>query len=1072
MSARYKISYRVPVFCLTMLALSLPGFSQAPVGNISGVVSDPSGAMIPAAKINVSSASTGVSRATSSNEAGYYLVSTLLPGEYEVTVEAAGFSKYTVQHVIVEVGQTAVVNAALSVESGTQTVEVNAASVAVDTTASGVGGVIASRQIDDLPLNGRNYLELAQLQPGVEIQAGGTFDPTKTRYSGVSVGGRMGRESRIAIDGIDAVDEHVGTTTLNLSQDAIREFQVSVSGADSSTGLSATGAVNVITRSGTNQLHGNAFAFGRGSNIAARPSFAAAKPDFDREQYGGRVGGPAIKDKLFWFGNVEKTREGTAVGISTPYFPNLTTFAAPFELTSNTLRADWHLPKQNDFFFRWSRDDNSNFGGFGGIRLPSTGNVNANTTNQLVWGLDTVLSSKLINSLRVGYTDFKNHVNRPPEAAQSLVVPGAENFRIITLDGLLTSGPDVNTPQSTFERFSQFRDDLTYTRGNHTYRFGGDIVYRKVTVTNFVAGFPSFQQVQAPAVRTPEGVLDGIVVQVIVGNKNGKRIPATPDNSHRNTRLSWYVHDSWRIVPNFTLNYGVRYEVDTHPLNNDLNKPDLARTFLPGGTAPTPIDKNNFAPQLGFAWDPFKDHKTSIRAGAGIYYAMRISNLVTNERATLAPFNSGNDTITLTQGTSGVQDFNRDGTPDFDFTPALGVSVRQAIPIITAGQAKYVAAPQASVPTLQITRTGVLINNGDFSTPYSSQVNAGVQRELPGNSIIDVNFIYSRTVHEITRDIDGSNFFIGNGAPIRLGDGSLPDRNITVVRSDGFSRYRALTAKWDKRLSKRYQLTASYALSRLETTIPDGLGLGTGLSANQGPLINRNPRANFGPGGLDRTHRLSVHGLVDLPGGFRVSMISTAYSGLPAPIVVSADLNGDGITGDLLPGTRRGSLNREVDTPAKLNKFIRDYNLAKGGKPLPRGGLAPFVIEVPDNLRFGDSFISQDLQVSKIIKFHERLSVELSAQLFNIFNVSNLVGSGGGPGSEFNGTLTTIAAANGAPSGFGLGTDGSLLNAQGNRALAGVDRASGFAGFSAIRPSISTGTGLPRAAQFGMRIIF
>jgi hypothetical protein len=1056
---------------LAALALSLLLPAQAPVGNIAGVVSDPSGAVVPNAKITATSSSTGGSRTVNSNEAGYYLIPTLQPGEYDLAIEAAGFGKFSAR-VIVAVGQTAAVNATMAVEAAVQTVEVNAAAAVVDTAGSGVGGVVASRQIDELPLNGRNYLELAQLQPGVEIQAGVTFDPTKSRYSGISIGGRMGRESRITIDGIDAVDEHVGTTTLNLSQDAIREFQVSVSGADSSTGLGATGAVNVITRSGANEIHGNAFAFGRGSNLAARPSFAGAKPDFDREQYGGRLGGPAIKDKIFWFGNFEKTRESTAVGISTPYFPNLATFAAPFELTSNTLRADWHVTKQNDFFFRWSRDDNSNFGGFGGVRLPSTGNVNANTTNQFVLGLDTVFTTRLINSLRVGYTDFKNHVNRPPADAQALAIPGAENFRIITLDGLLTSGPDVNTPQSTFERFSQFRDDLTYSHGNHTLRFGGDIVYRKITVTNFVAGFPSFQQVEAPAVRTPQAILDSAVVQVVVGNKNGKRIPGTPDNSHRNTRLSGYVHDSWRMRPNFTLNYGVRYEADTHPLNNDLNKPDLAKTFLAGGTAPTPIDKNNFAPQVGFAWDPFKDHKTSIRAAAGIYYAMRISNLVTNERATLAPFNSGNDTITLTRGTSGVQDFNRDGKPDFDFTPALGVPLRQAIPIISAGQAVYVAAPQVDTPTLQITRTGLIIDNGDFSTPYSSQVNAGVQRELPGNSVIDVNFLYTRTVHEIVRDLDGSNFFIGNGPPIRLGDGSLPDRNITVVRSDGFSRYRALTAKWDKRLSHRYQLTASYALSRLETTIPDGLGLGTALSANQGPLINRNARANFGPGGLDRTHRLTVHGLVDLPGGFRVSMISTAYSGLPAPIVLAADLNGDGITGDLLPGTRRGSLNREIDTPARLNQLIRDYNLSSGGKALPRGGQAPFAIEVPDGLRFGDSFISQDLQVSKIIKVKERLRVELTAQMFNIFNVSNLVGSGGSPGSEFNGTLTTVAAANGAPAGFRLGTDGSLLNAQGNRALAGVDRASGFAGFSAIRPSIPTGTGLPRAAQFGMRISF
>src|SRR5262249_59689566 len=128
--------------------------------------------------------------------------------------------------------------------------------------------------------------------------------------------------------------------------------------SDSSTGLSATGAVNVITRSGSNDIHGSAFAFGRGSNLAARPNFAAQRPDFDGEQYGLRVGGPARKDKLFWFGNFEKTRENSSISVNSPYFPSLTTYPAPFDETTNTVRADWHVSRSNDFFFRWTRDDN------------------------------------------------------------------------------------------------------------------------------------------------------------------------------------------------------------------------------------------------------------------------------------------------------------------------------------------------------------------------------------------------------------------------------------------------------------------------------------------------------------------------------------------------------------------------------------------------------------------------------------------------------------------------------------------------------------------------------------------
>jgi hypothetical protein len=831
--------------------------------------------------------------------------------------------------------------------------------------------------------------------------------------------------------------------------------------------LSATGAINIITRRGSNDIHGAGFFFGRSSKQSARPSFAATKPKFDREQGGFNLGGPFVKDKLFWFANFEKTHEGSAIGISTPYFPSLTSFEAPFNERSSTARVDWRLPRQNDFFFRWSRNDNANFGGFGGSRLPSSGNINKNFTNQYVAGLDTALSPKLTNSFRASVTDFLNRVVSPPEAARSIVVPGTEGFRIVTDDGLLIAGPDNITPQSTFELFNQYRDDLTYSLGNHTLRFGADVVHRRVVVTNFVFGFPSLTVV-SPASRNPNDLLSASLVDFSIGNRKGIRIPGTPDNAHRNNRFSGYVDDVWRLRKDFTLNFGVRYEVDSHPLNNDLPKPDLAGPLLPRGTAPTPIDKNNFAPHLGFAWDPFGDGKTSIRGGFGIYYAMRISNLVTNERATLAPFNSGNDTITLSRGASGVVDFNLDGKPDYDFTPALSSSAKGAMPIISAGQVVYVAAPVLTIPTLQVTRTGLVISN-DLSTPYSQQFNIGGQRELPLGVVADVNFIYSRAVHEFTRDVDAANLFPGNGTPIILGDGKPPTRAITKVLSDGFSRYRALTAKVDKRFAHHYQFAASYALARVEASIPDGLGLGGGA------LVNRNVKANFGPAALDRTHRLSVYGIAELPYGFRLSVISSAYSGLPTTALVgSADLNGDGINGDLLPGTGRGSLGREIDSPAKLNPLIRNYNKTVAGSALPRGGRAPFLLEIPEGVSFGDSFISQDLQVTKIIKVTERVKIEATAQVFNLFNVSNLVGSAGLPSSAFNGTLTVVASdAAGAPTGgFKVGGDGTLLNAGGNRALAGVDRASGFGSFSTTRPSIPTGTGLPRAAQFGLRVSF
>ena len=1047
--------------------------AQTPTGSISGLVKDPSGAVIAGASATATSLATGTTRSVTTDSQGYFLIPNLLPGNYKVQITYSGFNEYVLESVPVEVGQTARVAAALVVGAASTQVEVAAQAVAIDTEHATVGGVVTTRQIDELPLNGRNYLELARLEPGVEIQAGQFFDPTKTRYTGISIGGQNGRETRITLDGIDVVDEHVGTTTLNLSQETIQEFQLSTSSSDLSTGLSSTGAVNIITKSGTNELHGSGFAYGRGSGWAARPSFAPTSPDFRRYQYGVHLGGAVIKDKVFFFGNFENTHEDSAIAVSSPFFPTITTFAAPFDEKSQSVRGDWIVNRSNTVFFRWSRNENSNFGGFGGSLMPSTGNINADNTNQWVAGWDKVVTPRLTNSARMGVTQFHNTIQRPPTDAQALAVPGAENFRIVINDGSLTAGPDVNTPQGTSEYFNQYRDDLTYVAGRHTLRWGGDVVYRQVSVYNFAAGFPTIT-VNSPPTRNFADLLNSTVVSFTIGNRKGIRIPGTPDNTHRNTRFSGYVQDAWRIRPSFTVSAGIRYEVDTHPINNDLPKPELLSTVLARGSKPTPIDKNNWSPHVGFAWDPSSNHKTSIRLGAGLYYAGRISNLVTNERISLAPFNSGNDTIGLSA--PAAFDFARGfGTPNrFDFAPAFGVPLRNALPVIDAGQQAYISAPPLSVQTFQVTRTGTIINN-NLKTPYSMQFNAGVQRELPKEVVLDANFLYSRTVHEFTRDVDGGSFFPGNGAPIPFSDKTTPTTTYTIVNSDGFAQYWALTAKLNRRFSKHVQYTAAYTLSRMHSTSPDGLGLGGNANAGAivATLVNRNVQANYGIGTLDRTHRLVLNGILELPWGFRVSLISTAYSGLSNSVIIgSADLRGDGVNGTLLPGTQRGSLNRDVDSVAKLNQLIRAYNQSYGGKPLPRAGQrAPFAFELPDGTRFGDSFISQDIQLSKIIRIRERLQVELTAQMFNLANVSNLVGPSGLPTGAFSGVLTTLAPdATGAPTGgFRMGSDGGMLNAAGGRALAGVDRPTSFGSFGAIRPSIPTGTGLPRASQFGVR---
>src|SRR5262245_44566750 len=362
-SSTIRIYLRIAaLFCCLVIGGDV--FAQQPLGNLAGTVTDPSGAVVRGATVTATSLSTGAVRATTTNDQGYFLLPTLQAGEYKLSVSLAGFANFQVDRVVVAVGQTANVDAKLKVAGANETVQISGADAAavVDMQEASIGGVVNKRQIEQLPLNGRNYLELARLQPGVEIQEGRAFDPTKSRYTGVSIGSRSGREARITIDGVDAVDEHVGTTTLNISQETIQEFQISTSSSDTSAGISATGAINVITKRGANQFHGGGFFFGRNNDFAARPNFASTKPDFSRKQYGFSLGGPAIKERLFWFGSYEKTDENSAISIDTPYFPQLTTFAAPFDENSANAPADWRVSKNHDAYFRWTRRNKAYLG--------------------------------------------------------------------------------------------------------------------------------------------------------------------------------------------------------------------------------------------------------------------------------------------------------------------------------------------------------------------------------------------------------------------------------------------------------------------------------------------------------------------------------------------------------------------------------------------------------------------------------------------------------------------------------------------------------------------------------------
>ncbi len=316
-------------------------------GSIAGTVTDPSGAVVSGAKIVITNAGTGGTLNLTSNSAGAFSSGPLEPGHYKVQVSAKGFSSVS-QIMVVQVDNATAFNAKLQVGQESQVIEVQASEVQVNTEQATVQGVLTSSQIENLPVNGRNFLDLAQLEPGVQIQDGQNFDPTKAGYSSISFGGRFGRTARIEVDGVDVSDETVGTTTTDIPASAIQEFQISQSSLDMSTELTSSGSVNVTTKSGTNGFHGEAFGQFRDSSFSSSlPTPAGFKAPFQRSQYGVGFGGPIIKDKMFFFLDGERTIQHTQVPVpvSDPFTQFSGTFADPFREGNLLGRLDYQLTK-------------------------------------------------------------------------------------------------------------------------------------------------------------------------------------------------------------------------------------------------------------------------------------------------------------------------------------------------------------------------------------------------------------------------------------------------------------------------------------------------------------------------------------------------------------------------------------------------------------------------------------------------------------------------------------------------------------------------------------------------------
>jgi hypothetical protein len=779
--------------------------AQTNVGNgsIQGTVTDPSGAVVNGAKVTITEKSKNSAITVTSDSKGAYTSGALIPGAYVVRVEAGGF-KVSEVPVNVQVGNTATANLKLEVGQTSQVVEVEASTVSVNTEQATVQGVITENQIENLPVNGRNFLDLAQLEPGVQIQDGQNFDPTKAGYSSISFGGRFGRTARIEVDGVDVSDETVGTTTTDIPASAIQEFQISQSSLDMSTELTSSGAVNVTTKSGGNGFHGEAFGQFRDSSFAAAlPTPVGFTAPFQRSQYGGSFGGPVIKNKLFFFMDGERTIQHTAVPVpvSAPFSQFSGTFQDGFHEGNLLGRLDYQLTKNARAFFRFSDFQNLLGATFGfGYSVYD----NKDITRNFVGGIDFNTGS-FSHAIRFSYLKFQNQI--VDATTGSTTLPFANIGAEISMGGSgLVAGPNLLAPQSTPQSDHQIKYDGSKIIRSHVLRYG--FGYNHIQGGGFASFFKNGPQIVSavsssevqnagnPAIGIfPGGAsnpfnypADNVTVANGLGFSTTKAalgFPAGglgPDN-----RVLFYFGDSWKIVPNFTLTYGIRWNRDTGRTDSQYPAIPGLNALVPGLGNQVNQPNQNWAPQLGFAWDPLKDGKTSIRGGIGLFYENAIWNNVLfdgpNREPTgaflqfFAPCSAPGSPVTLNTANGAI---NTPGSPlavavcgpkGATSFPLIGT----ALPSIIALQQAYVAGSPLNLqaanpayvgpgltgcplgaaafnPNPALAQpcsfpTSLSMFNPDYKSPRSVQMNIGIQRELRRGMVFSADFVRNVQTH-------------------------------------------------------------------------------------------------------------------------------------------------------------------------------------------------------------------------------------------------------------------------------------------------------------------------------------
>jgi hypothetical protein len=1013
--ANFRLAFLIAATLMACLLSAVPPTNaQTYRGAIRGVVRDPSGAAIVGANVTAKNSDTGLARTTTTVEDGGYVISELPAGTYQVEAESKGFGKFTNNSVSVQVGLETPLDITLSVGARGESVTVTAVAPILETSQDVLGGVVDRELVAELPLNGRDFGKLVALVPGVTVEGSGVAG-TEKGFGQFNINGNRDRSNNYMLDGTDNNDPWFNNSALNqvgitgapatlLPVDAIQEFNLQ-SQFPAEYGRNSGGAVNIITKSGTNQLHGSAFEYFRNSALDSRNFFnpdGDPKTLFINNQFGGSLGGPIVHDKTFFFGAYEGQRErvGSNFNLFVPtqseidtakanamtqnpsinpapllailsYFPlavpGTQTVAGVVNDFNNLdnfiLKLDHRLNSANSFAVRYAFGQNrqqfpfGSLGGFGsGSRLAPFAQISPTRVQVVSASLLSTLNGTRTNELRFGYTRFRNSFTSLDALNPNPNVPdfgtGHAGLPEIDFSGVFENlGATVfSIPRARVSQNYQILDNYTLVRGTHTLKFGGE--FRRAWVSafndNFERGLITFDSCNCPTARID------ILTQFFLGNADLFATSASTGNTQRttyNNGVSFFAQDEYRLRPNLTLTYGLRWEY-FGPISE---KNDLLSNFPSGALSPANFptamletvgrggldgaykrDLNNFGPRLGVAWTPFQN--TVVRAGYGLYYDYIPQDLL------IANFTNSAGLATNPVGTMPVVslNYNQDA-----FTGATPGTVFGGI---STGPNSIFVTPR------------------NLSTPYVSEWNLNIQQQVAHSVAFQIGYAGSKGTR-LTRLYDANQ------------DGLNPNYSqVAVFSTISDSTYNSLQAQ--VRFVNWHRLSgfASYVFSKSLDGASDGIDFNGSTAAF--PQDSDNLKAEKGPSTFDARHRFTAAMNFGVPvwsalpnklaSGWQLNTIVTAMSGQPIGII-TAGFNG--FNGrqrpDVVPGV-----------PQIL-----------GGSPA-NGYINPLAFATPSgedgNLGrdavYGPGFWNIDFSVTKDTHLTERLVLQLRAEFFNIFN--------------------------------------------------------------------------------------